>query len=449
MPTSLQPNPHWHCWCFHYIRDPPQSVTYSRRTELCCRCNIMQELLACMPVHTWYCHIIIFTPLIAAGGTQKMISSSVHSRQPLRQPWTGKCLVQEWAIALGQHHTLQGCKCRHAIPTFRKHTLTLGDLETVINNLGDSTDYDDHLFTAQLLTGFFTLFCLGKMMYPDDPQLRDPRKVTKRNSVQLSDTCFQFFLPGHKADRFFEGNKIIVQKDDRIFDPHKFFTAYLHVWDEKFSQLSPLAYKQRCCTNALFLYQTLTLIFQFRHWQTISVSWRCHITCRKWGSPFNYSSHQKIGIQHFQNLHMKKPCFHPGLLFGQTARTQCSFIHALESWPIFTDFFSNFLQTFSRLTLLFNRLFLNHFNPRLPMDMDLSHQYGLTFLFLLTSSPCSSHRPLHDLITQNLFHTSIGNTLELGACHAWFLIFFSILHHTHVRNLPLQTSISPGAIGWV
>lgn len=197
-----------------------------------------------------------------------MISSSVHARQPSRQPWTRERLFRERAIALGQaidnstwknygsalnsylnfvklhdfpleptpdtlslftvymshhikpssvgtylsgicqqlepyflnvhsarnsalvHRTLQGCKRLRAVPTSRKRALTLGDLEVIVNTLGQSNDYDDRLFLAQLLTGFFTLFRLGEMTYPDDPKLRDPRKVSKRNSVRVSATSF-------------------------------------------------------------------------------------------------------------------------------------------------------------------------------------------------------------------------------------------------------------------
>jgi len=190
-----------------------------------------------------------------------MISSSVRSRQPLRQPWTRERLFRERAIALGQaidnstwknygsalnsylnfikihdfpleptpdtlslftvymshhikpasvatylsgicqqlepyfpnvrsarnsalvHRTLQGCKRLRAVPTSRKRALTLDDLHTVVNSLQTSNDYNDRLFLAQLLTGFFALLRLGEMTYPDDPKLCDPRKVTKRNSV--------------------------------------------------------------------------------------------------------------------------------------------------------------------------------------------------------------------------------------------------------------------------
>jgi len=139
------------------------------------------------------------------------------------------------------HRTLQGCRRLCAVPTSRKCALTLGDLNTVVNALGHSTNYDDRLFLAQLLTGFFALFHLGEMTYPDDPTLCDPRKVTKHNSMRVSDQTFQMFLPGHKADRFFEGNVIIVCKNQHAFDPHKFFTAYLHACDENFPlRSSPL-----------------------------------------------------------------------------------------------------------------------------------------------------------------------------------------------------------------
>jgi len=138
------------------------------------------------------------------------------------------------------HHTLQGCRRLCATPTTRKRALTLADLETVVNALAGSADHDDILFLAQLLMGFFALFRLGEMTYPDDPELRDPRKVTKRTSVRFTDTSFQFFLPGHKADRFFEGNTIIVRKNQRVFDPHKQFMAYLAARDNKFPFSSPL-----------------------------------------------------------------------------------------------------------------------------------------------------------------------------------------------------------------
>jgi hypothetical protein len=339
-----------------------------------------------------------------------MISSSVRSRQPLRQPWTCERLFRERAIALGQaidnstwknygsalnsylnfvkmhdfpieptsetlslftvymshhikpnsvstypsgicqqlepyfpdvhsarnstlvHHTLQGCRRQHAIPTSRKRALTLGDLETVINALGNSTDYDDRLFIAQLLTGFFALFRLGEMTYPDDPDLRDPRKVSKRNSVRVCDTSFQLFLPGHKADRFFEGNKIIVRKNHRIFDPHKFFTAYLRVRDDKFPLSSPLwlTSKGAVPTRSFFIKHLHCFFDSDTAGQSLQAGGATSLAEN--GVP--PSIIQAIGrwaSDAFKIYIRRNPVLIQALLFGQTACSRSSFIHALES----------------------------------------------------------------------------------------------------------------------
>ena len=52
---------------------------------------------------------------------------------------------------------------------------------------------------------------LGELVWPDKKGLQDFQKVTKQDSVELLPEGFSFFLPGHKADKFFEGNKVIVQ----------------------------------------------------------------------------------------------------------------------------------------------------------------------------------------------------------------------------------------------
>ena len=295
--TSLQPHSHWCHHRLHGIQHPLKGTTHPWQSQLCCRCDFMQEVFTCPTVCTWHYHFIIPTPLTTTGGAPKMILSSVCSRQPLRQPWTHKHLFREQAITLGQainnstwknygsalnlylnfvkihnfpldhtpetlslftvymiksnsiatylsgicqqlkpyflsihsahnstlvHHTLQGCRWLCAVPMSCKHALTLGDLETVTNSLSRSNDYNDHPFLAQLLTGFFTLFHLGEMMYPDDPKLCDPRKVTKHNSVWVCNSSFQFFLPGHKADRFIEGNIIIMHKNQHIWPSQVF-----------------------------------------------------------------------------------------------------------------------------------------------------------------------------------------------------------------------------------
>jgi hypothetical protein len=230
------------------------------------------------------------------------------------------------------HRTLQGCRRLCATPTSRKRALTLGDLETVTNALTNSSDYNDLLFLAQLLTGFFALFRLGEMTYPDDPQLRDPRKVTKRTSVRFSDNSFQFFLPGHKADRFFEGNTIIVRKNGRIFDPHKHFLTYIEARDNKFPFSSPLwLTSSGAVPTRSFFIKRLRRFFSS---DTAGQSLRAGGATSLAENGVPPSIIQAIGrwaSDTFKIYIRKNPVLIQALLFGQTARSTSSYIHALES----------------------------------------------------------------------------------------------------------------------
>lgn len=131
--------------------------------------------------------------------------------------------------------TLIGCKRLYGTPTIRKRALTIDDLSQVINHYQNTpSTHDDLLFTAQLLTGFFALLRLGELVIPDDNTLVDPRKITSRTSVILSGDDYRFFLPSHKADKFFEGNIILIQKHNCLTDPLFHFKAYLQSRDSLF-----------------------------------------------------------------------------------------------------------------------------------------------------------------------------------------------------------------------
>lgn len=137
--------------------------------------------------------------------------------------------------------TLLGCKRLRGTPTMRKRALTMDDLFLVINSYSTSTpSHDDLLFIAQILTGFFALMRLGELTVPDDKSLGDPRKQTSRLSVLVSDNEYRFFLPCHKADRVYEGNLILIQKHDRVVDPHAHFKIYLRSRDRLFPFSSAL-----------------------------------------------------------------------------------------------------------------------------------------------------------------------------------------------------------------
>lgn len=77
-------------------------------------------------------------------------------------------------------------------------------------------------------------YSLMSMTWPDKKNLQDYCKVTKQSTVEILLKGFSFFLPGHKADRLFEGNHIILQKNASSDDPVVPFQKYLALQDAHF-----------------------------------------------------------------------------------------------------------------------------------------------------------------------------------------------------------------------
>lgn len=136
--------------------------------------------------------------------------------------------------------TLRGCKKLRSVGTKRKRPLRRSELAALRPKYAAATNHDDRLFFAILLTGFFGLMRLGELVCPDKIELRDPRKITPRASVEFLGDSYSFFLPGHKADRFFEGNRIIIQSSHTADDPLAPFTRYLSSRDRLFPYHQPL-----------------------------------------------------------------------------------------------------------------------------------------------------------------------------------------------------------------
>ena len=130
--------------------------------------------------------------------------------------------------------TLTGCRRLRGVPVNWKRALTMSDLHLVINHYSNSQSHDDLLFVSQLITGFFALMRLGELTIPDDKSLFDHRKITSRTSVSISNDDYRFFLPSHKADKFFEGNTIIIQHHHVSIDPLSIFKKYLSSRDRLF-----------------------------------------------------------------------------------------------------------------------------------------------------------------------------------------------------------------------
>jgi hypothetical protein len=136
-----------------------------------------------------------------------------------------------------RHHivqrTLRGCKKMRGTATVRKRPLTRAELSQLQPTYANTTQLDDMLFFSMLLTGFHGLLRLGELAWPDKKALQDYRKVVMRSSIHIHQSAFEFLLPGHKGDRFFEGNRVIIQQTRTPDDPHHPFCTYLAARDQR------------------------------------------------------------------------------------------------------------------------------------------------------------------------------------------------------------------------
>jgi hypothetical protein len=130
--------------------------------------------------------------------------------------------------------TLIGCKKMQAKNTTRKRPISRQDLISVATNYTTSVQHDDILFYTLVTTAFHGLLRLGEMVWPDTHKLQDYRKVVLRNSISVKTSSFDFRLPGHKADRLFEGSTVLLRTTTTADDPLSFFTQYLRLRDTMF-----------------------------------------------------------------------------------------------------------------------------------------------------------------------------------------------------------------------
>ena len=130
--------------------------------------------------------------------------------------------------------TLAGAKWCCGTPTVCKSPLTVVNLLHVSNDLASSAHHDNILFNAQLNSGFNGLLHLGGLTWPDKLVLHDFKKVTICSSSNQSLQDYTFWLPTHKADTAFEGNKIVVHKISGTPDPHPIMMHYIKSQDSLF-----------------------------------------------------------------------------------------------------------------------------------------------------------------------------------------------------------------------
>ncbi|KAF8239838.1 hypothetical protein L208DRAFT_1385452 [Tricholoma matsutake] len=122
---------------------------------------------------------------------------------------------------------MAGCRRRFGSPIKCKQPLSKSDLKVVIEKLGVLHSHDERLFLMILLTGCHGLMRLGELCFPNRIASRNYRKISLRHTVIANGLHYSFFLPGHKGDRFFEGNTIIIQHTNATTNPYLHFILYL------------------------------------------------------------------------------------------------------------------------------------------------------------------------------------------------------------------------------
>jgi hypothetical protein len=127
---------------------------------------------------------------------------------------------------------LQGAKRRFGVPTHHKLPLTHDNLLTALADYDEHPDHDHLLFTTQIFTGTDCLMRLAELTWPDSKSLRDYRKVSMRHSVEFLANAISFWLPGHKGDKIFEGNRLYIRNTSK--EVHALFKSYIASRDAHF-----------------------------------------------------------------------------------------------------------------------------------------------------------------------------------------------------------------------
>lgn len=127
--------------------------------------------------------------------------------------------------------TLTGVHHHHGTSVNHKDPLMVPDICHLLSLYQDSNDYDNFLFLTQLTLGFNQLLRLAKLCMPDNQQLWDCRKLMMWFEVKTSSQSIHLLLPGHKADKFFQGSKLLVLNNGKDISPYPLLMKYLACQD--------------------------------------------------------------------------------------------------------------------------------------------------------------------------------------------------------------------------
>ncbi|EJD38880.1 hypothetical protein AURDEDRAFT_33636, partial [Auricularia subglabra TFB-10046 SS5] len=150
---------------------------------------------------------------IAASSVRTYLSGICHSLEPFYPS------VRSARCSDLVRNTVTGCVKMSSHTVTRKSPLMRADLERMLARYGGSANHDDLLFLAILFVGFNALMRLGELVWPDSTSLSDYRKCVPFSSLAwrkadapagMDLEQFSFTLPGHKGNRFFEGNTVVI-----------------------------------------------------------------------------------------------------------------------------------------------------------------------------------------------------------------------------------------------
>ncbi|KAL4252527.1 hypothetical protein AB1N83_014297 [Pleurotus pulmonarius] len=139
--------------------------------------------------------------------------------------------------------TIAGCRKRLGEGTKRRQPL-MPEHVALLSEKFPPLSHDNKLFIALLLSGFHALHRLGELTHNDTKSKRSWRKTIMRCSVKVFTDSYSYFLPGHKGDRLFEGNTIVIAAREDEMDPAEPFKLYLRSRDSLFP-LEPALWLRR------------------------------------------------------------------------------------------------------------------------------------------------------------------------------------------------------------
>jgi len=155
-------------------------------------------------INTLSYSIVYMSSHISPRSVKSYLSGLMQQLEPdfpsIRSVWSSRLISK----------VMRGCLKMNSTKVRRKKPLSICNVSFIANHFHLSTSHNNLLFAALLVTGFHALLRLGELTFPDNRTIRDWRKVTRHSSLCIHSHDYEFLLPAHKADRFFEGNRVLV-----------------------------------------------------------------------------------------------------------------------------------------------------------------------------------------------------------------------------------------------